>query len=262
MIFLVESTKIKPCKKALILGGGGMFGAYQAGVWQVISPHFQPDIFIGASIGGINAWAMSSGCPPDEWAEGWRTMAIGAPPRLRRPRSLLGGCIESEVFERTIQYVHTRFSPRVPCAIALTDLLHLKPWIVVTPDVTWQHLAASCAVFGIMPQYRIDDRWQTDGGLLGSLPLWAAAQLGVTHAVTVNILPHGGPGWLRLFKRCLPRPPAPPPIHIVRIEHPVPLGSARDAVVWSPENAARLIKLGQEDAESALPALRQLLETF
>lgn len=238
-----------------------MFGAYQAGVWQVLAPHFQPDIFIGASIGGLNAWAMSADCPPDEWAAVWQTMPIGAPPRLRRPRSLLGGCIETEAFEHTIQQLHARFTPRVPCAIALTDLLRLKPWIAVTPHVAWRHLAASCAVVGIMPQYQIDSRWQTDGGLLGSLPVWAAAELGVTHAVTVNILPHGGPWWLRLAKGCLPRPSA-PLLHVLPIQHPVPLGSARDAVVWTPQNAARLLQLGRNDAKAALPALHRFIKTF
>ena len=258
----MESTRIPPPKFALVLGGGGMFGAYQAGVWQVLAAHFRPDVFIGASIGGLNAWAMSAGCPPEEWAEAWQTMATGAPPGLRRPRSLLGGCIETEVFEHAIQQIHARFTPRVPCAIALTDLMRLKPWIVVTPDVTWRHLAASCAVFGIMPQYRIDGRLQTDGGILGSVPLWAAAQLGVSHAITVNILPHGGPWGLRLFKRCLPRPEAPPLRGIVRIEHPVPLGPAREAVVWTPESASRLLRLGREDAQTALPAVQRMLKTF
>jgi predicted acylesterase/phospholipase RssA len=239
-----------------------MFGAYQAGVWAVLAPRLRPDLFIGASVGGLNAWVMSSGCPPEEWTTAWETMAMGTPPCLRLPRSLLGGCIETEVFERTIQEVYSRFTPRVPCAIALTDLLRLKPWIAVTPGVTWRHLAASCAVFGIMPQYRIDGRWQTDGGLLGSVPLWAAAQLGVTHAVTVNILPHGGPWWLRMAKRCLPRPPRGVACRNLPIEHATPLGTARDAVVWTPETAARLVRLGRADAEAALPALDRMLKTF
>lgn len=239
-----------------------MFGAYQAGVWAVLAPHFQPDIFIGASIGSLNAWAMSSGCPPEEWAAAWQTMPMGPPPGLRRPRSLLGGCIETEIFERTIQQLHAGFVPRTPCAIAVTDLLRLKPWIVVTPEVTWRHLAASCALIGIMPQYKIDGRWQTDGGLLGSVPLWAATQLGVTHAVTVNILPRGGPWWLRGFKRCLPCPAAPALRGILGIEHHSALGSVRDTVVWTPQNAARLLQLGRDDARAALPALDRLLKTF
>jgi len=239
-----------------------MFGAYQAGVWQVLAAHFQPDVFIGASIGGLNAWAMSAGCPPEELAEAWQTMAMGPLPRLRFPRSLLGGCVETEAFEQTIQQMHARFTPRVACAIALTDLLHLRPWIAVTPGVTWRHLAASCAVFGILPQYRIDGRLQSDGGLLGSVPLWAAAQLGVTHAVSVNILPGGGPPWLRVFKRCLPQPAVSPLRGVLHIEHASALGSAREAVVWRPETAERLLRLGREDAQAALPALDRLVETF
>ncbi len=258
----MESIKTAPRKLALILGGGGMFGAYQAGVWEILAPHIRPDVFIGASIGSLNAWALSAGCPPGEWAATWQKMPAGALLSLRRPHSLLGGFIDTGVFEHTVQQIHGRFTPVVPCAIALTDLFRLKPWIAVTPNVTWRHLAASCAVIGLMPQYRIDGRWQTDGGILGSVPLWAAQPLGVTHAITVNLLAGGGPRWLRLLKQPLPRLPVPALGGIVRIEHAGPLGTARDAVVWTAENATRLVQMGRSDAQSALPAIEQLLKTF
>ena len=51
-------------RKALVLSAGGMFGAYQAGAWEVLSQSFQPDIVIGASIGSLNGWAIAAGCDP------------------------------------------------------------------------------------------------------------------------------------------------------------------------------------------------------
>ena len=53
-----------PC--ALVLSAGGMFGAYQAGAWNVLSQRFQPDMVVGTSVGALNGWAIAGGCPPDE----------------------------------------------------------------------------------------------------------------------------------------------------------------------------------------------------
>jgi hypothetical protein len=36
-----------PC--ALVLSAGGMFGAYQAGDWNVLSQRSQPDLVVGTS---------------------------------------------------------------------------------------------------------------------------------------------------------------------------------------------------------------------
>jgi predicted acylesterase/phospholipase RssA len=41
-------------KRALVLSGGGMFGAWQAGAWSVLARHFQPDLVVGASAGSLN----------------------------------------------------------------------------------------------------------------------------------------------------------------------------------------------------------------
>ncbi len=49
---------------ALVLSAGGMFGAYQAGVWNVLSQRFQPDMVVGTSAGALNGWAIASGCSP------------------------------------------------------------------------------------------------------------------------------------------------------------------------------------------------------
>ena len=80
-------------------------------------------------------------------------------------------------------------------AVAVTDLLRMKPLVFENDEVTWRHIAASCAVPGLFRQYWIDGRLCSDGGLLNPLPVWAAVQLGATHIVAV----HAGfpqiPGW-------------------------------------------------------------------
>jgi len=244
-----------------------MFGAYQAGVWQALHGRFDFDTVVGASIGALNGWAIAGHCEPDEWAGQWLDLRQATLPKWRFPRRPLGGVIQSEIFEEFVRGIHTRFTPRVPFTVALTDLLRLKPWAVATPDVEWIHLAASCAVFGVFPQYRIQGRLTTDGGLLGAVPLWAAAQAGATRMVAVNILPHGGPPWLRAARAALHTasghaPRAPEDARIVTIEHGGPLGTPREMVFWSRESASRLVDLGRKEAEAALPEVERLFKTF
>ncbi len=100
-----------------------------------------------------------------------------------------------QAFEGLVRRIHTSFIPEIPCAVAITDLLRLEAKAVVTPNVEWVHLAASCAVFGLFPQYRIGGRVYTDGGILRSVPLWAATGLGVRKLIGINLFPGGGPWW-------------------------------------------------------------------
>lgn len=234
-----------------------MFGAYEAGVWSVLRGKLDFDLLAGASIGAINAWAAASDCPGDAWIEQWLRPELASLLQWRWPRRPLGGCIQRDSFERNIQEVHARLQPVKPCVVALTDVLRRRPRAVLTPHIEWQHLAASCALPGLFPLYRIDGRLTMDGGLLGSVPLWAAVEQGATTIVAVNLLPSGGPWWLRTSRQALlklahPGPPAPAGTRIVWIETAEPLGSARDAMVWTRGNAAKWIELGRRDAERAI----------
>lgn len=254
-------------RTALVLGGGGMFGAYQAGVWAGLARDFQPDVFIGASIGAINAWAMAAGGDPEAWAAHWLDFREAAANRFRLPRSPVSGCIDRGAFEDFIRRHYARFEPRTPVGAVLTDALRLRPFVVETPAVDWRHLAASCAVPFVMPQYRIGGRWCADGGLLAALPMWAAAELGVRFAVGVNLIPRGGPAWLRFLRAGLHAaagwsPPANGAPASIVIEHPRPLGPLIETTRWRRENAERWIALGREDARRARPALLRALETI
>lgn len=58
--------------KALVLSGGGLFGAWQAGAWSVLAERFEPDLIVGASIGALNGYLIASGATPEELIEVWR----------------------------------------------------------------------------------------------------------------------------------------------------------------------------------------------
>src|SRR5437667_282201 len=48
-------------RTALVLSGGGMFGAWQAGAWKALASRFQPDLVVGASVGSLNGYAIAGG---------------------------------------------------------------------------------------------------------------------------------------------------------------------------------------------------------
>src|SRR5437899_3019990 len=64
-------------KTALVLSGGGLFGAWQAGAWRALSETFHPDLVVGASVGSLNGYAIAGGATPDELAEFWMRREIG-----------------------------------------------------------------------------------------------------------------------------------------------------------------------------------------
>src|ERR1700727_1837070 len=57
--------------RALVLSGGGMFGAWQAGAWSVLAAEFQPDLIVGASVGSLNGYAVACGVTPAMLRELW-----------------------------------------------------------------------------------------------------------------------------------------------------------------------------------------------
>ena len=49
---------------ALVLSAGGMFAAWEAGVWKALSGRFQPDVIVGTSAGAWNGWAIAGAPRP------------------------------------------------------------------------------------------------------------------------------------------------------------------------------------------------------
>jgi predicted acylesterase/phospholipase RssA len=226
-------------KRALVLSGGGLFGAWQAGAWRALADRIQPDLVVGASVGSLNGYAIAGGASPAELAEFWR-----------EPRSA-----NFSQLPHTIQALMERYSPRVEYAVVLTDLLRLKPRIFQGGEITWQHLAASCAIPGVLKQYKIGGRWYTDGGLLNPLPVWAAVELGATNIIALHALPQIPSIWMRPFVKGFRRvaehnPPLPSGIELTLISTGSAIGSMTDALRWKHENIERWLEMGHTAASN------------
>jgi hypothetical protein len=85
-----------------------------------------------------------------------------------------------------------------------------------------------------------------DGGLRAGLPLWAAGELGATHALALNVL--NTPGF-RLLHHVMRGKLAAASLQVLRVEPSHRLGSLRDAVCWSAGNIERWIAQGEQDAK-------------
>lgn len=222
---------------ALVLSGGGLFGAWQAGAWSVLVKHFAPGLIVGASVGSLNGYVIASGGTPEELREMWLE------PSFARFADL----------PSNIRRMMARYTLRMPFAITATELPRMKPRIFRDSEITWQHLAASCALPLALPQIRIGQRWYSDGGLLGALPAWAAAELGANRIVGLQALPQPASWWLgqatRAFRAIAGHnPPVPPGVEVCEISPMQPLGSVRDTIQWKRDNIERWLDQGAEDA--------------
>jgi NTE family protein len=233
-----------------------MFGAYQAGAWNVLSQRFQPDLVVGASVGALNGWAIAGGCSPADLLSMWRDPATGRLMRRRLPFVPWNGFFDPTALDRQVRDWYARFKPRVPYSLTVVEVPRLRLVRVPHGQVTPEHLMASCAVPFGYPPVRIDGKLYVDGGLLDVLPVWAAAEMGATRAIAVNALPTMPSRPLRAAVRVVrllgQKPAKIAGLDLVVISPRTLLGSIRDALTWSPENVRRWIQRGEDDAQSSV----------
>lgn len=243
-------------KTALLLSAGGMFGAYQAGAWKELSASFRPDLVAGTSVGALNGWAIAGGCSADRLIEQWMSESSAAFLRFRFSVNPWRGFFDAASFSRHVEEMYAAFTPQIPYGAVITDLLSRSPRLVRSPEITWRHLAAACAIPTGLPPVRIDGRWYVDGGLLDVLPLWAAFEMGAARVVAINALPVLPSRVLRagarLYRRFGRRIPPPVSLEVIRIEPAAPLGTLTESVRWNRKAVERWVEQGARDARRAI----------
>lgn len=217
-----------------------MYGAYQAGAWNVLSRHFQPDLVVGASIGSLNAWFVASGAPASELERHWLEGEDLASYRLRFPVTPRHGFADPSNAHAVMARMHRELQPRIPIAILARKGLTLRPVIFRDRDITWRHLAASCAIPLVFDLQVIDGVTYADGGLIDPLPLFAARELGATRILAINCMTWGGFG---------------SGVQAVQLKPARRLGWTLDAMLcWNRERAEAWIRQGEDDARQLVDA--------
>jgi NTE family protein len=184
---------------AIVLGGGGVLGAVQVGMLRALTEAgVRPDLVLGTSIGAING-AVLAALPPDEAAD--RLDALWCSPdtkdlfsggtvqRLRElarsgvaahPWGPLRGAVTAVLGERRIEDLPVRFTC---CAASIEDAA--EHWFDRGPVV--EAVLASAAVPGLLPPAVIDGRHYLDGGLVNSIPLGRAVELGADRVFVLQV---------------------------------------------------------------------------
>lgn len=245
-------------KTALVLSAGGSFGAYQVGVWRELEKIFQPDIVIGTSIGSLHAWCIAGGATASDLAELWLDTRRAPQFRLRMPRSWRHGLFDPSRMEGQLQELHSRFTPQRPVGIVCTSVRSLRQTLFCNDEITWRHLAGSCAIPGVLNLRQLDGVTYADGGLFDSVNAWAAVEMGATRIVAVNawkpkyFAPIDRPlGWLADRRRrktaATIDDTAGQDIRWELIEPAGDLGTLADSLRWTPALIHRLLEQGAAD---------------
>jgi len=226
---------------AVVFSAGGMFAAWEAGVWNVLHHRVRPDVYIGASAGSWNAWLLASGMAPADLIGQWLDPASH---RLLRVGWHRASLFSPGPLHEKARDIAERFHPLAPVALTMVEVPRMRVRLVRDAEITWRHLAATCSIPFCFPPVRIDGRNYVDGGLMGALPLWAAEELGATRAIAINAwnkLP------FRLLFRAIGRRPG-RGLEVFRIEPSRDLGSLASSLRWDERNIREWIALGEEDA--------------
>ena len=233
-------------RTALVLSAGGLWAAWEVGAWKVLRAHYTFDLVVGASAGAWNGWAIAGGCTPDELTRDWMNPLTG---RIMQPGLHSTGVLLPGGLHQKSRDLFARFQPRIPFGLTMVEVPSMRLHLVRDSQVTWQHLAASCAIPLGFPPVSIAGKHFVDGGLRGGLPLWAAEQMGATRAVALNVL---STPLFHLLQRTMRGVQPGSGLEVIRLEPSVPLGRLRDALRWSAGNIERWIHQGELDAKKSM----------
>ncbi len=207
---------------ALVLSAGGMFAAWEIGVWKILRDQFTPDLIVGASAGAWNGWAIAGGATPDELIRDWLDPLTAT---LMQPGLHSAGFLRPDALHAKARDLFSRYQPRVPFGLTVVELPRFRARLVRDSQITWRHLAATCSIPLAFPPVSVDGKRYVDGGLMGALPLWAAEEMGATRAIALNCLTTRP---FRLMRRSLRWSQPRTTLETIRIEPSLPLGSIRD----------------------------------
>lgn len=236
-------------KTALVLGGGGSRGAYEAGVWQALTDMgVKIDMVFGTSVGAINAAMVAQGdleLTKNMWKQ-LETEEVFDVPEGFQPKDYLKEIVvnrgagterlkdklklylkEDKIRESGIEF-----------GITCVSLPLFKPHYMYIEDIPEGQLAdfiiASSSAFPFIHSHEIDGVEYIDGGYADPLPVAMAVEKGATHIIAVDLKGYGS-----IKKEELEKAP-----NLRYIRSKTDLGFQ---FTFDIENSKRILKLGYFD---------------
>jgi NTE family protein len=186
---------------AFVLGGGGVLGAVEVGMLRaLLERDIVPDLVLGTSVGALNG-AMVAREPRLGVVEKLTALWQGASQQtaqvygdsplrtVRRAMSTgthlwsakpLRQALDEELGDLTFEELPVRFQV---CAASIERAA--EHWFATGRVV--DAVVASAAVPGLLPPARIDGEHYLDGGIVNSIPLGRAVQLGATRVFVLQV---------------------------------------------------------------------------
>ncbi|MCU1586998.1 MAG: hypothetical protein JWN31_491 [Frankiales bacterium] len=181
---------------AFVLGGGGLLGAVEVGMLQaLLEVGIKPDLVLGSSVGALNGAAIA-GDPSLATVELLSTTweALG------QDQVFGGGRLTTLARSRTHLHGNDRLRmmlDRHGAGVQIEDLLVPFQCVAACIETAGAHwfstgpvtdaVLASTAVPGLLPPVRIGDRHYLDGGLVHSIPVGRAFELGATTVYVLQV---------------------------------------------------------------------------
>ncbi|HVL63760.1 MAG TPA: patatin-like phospholipase family protein [Actinomycetota bacterium] len=189
----------KRAERAFVLGGGGRLGACEVGMLRALFERgVCPDLIVGTSIGALNGAAVAVAPTIDtieRLEEIWTsldksevfsgTLLSGARNLVRTRTSLQSNEPLRDLIERLLP-AKTFADLTVPfqCVAASIERA-AEHWFDDGPLV--DAILASCAVPGILPPIEIDGEHFIDGGVVNSIPVARAVELGAREIFVLHV---------------------------------------------------------------------------
>ena len=188
-----------PRRTAFVLGGGGVLGSAEVGMLRALLERgVRPDLIIGSSVGALNGVVLAARPGLEAVAELTRTWTnlqardvfsssvVGQITNLiRHGTHLHGNAALKQLITESAGATRIEDLP-VPfqCVAACIELASAH-WFDSGP-VT-DAVLASCAVPGLLPPVQVGDRHFMDGGLVASVPVGRAVELGADRIFVLQV---------------------------------------------------------------------------
>jgi NTE family protein len=187
-------------RTAFVLGGGGLLGAVEVGMLRALfEADVVPDLVVGTSVGALNGLVVASDPTPgvvDRLLDLWRSVAdsneIYSDPTWRQvTRAMRTGThlhsaeplrerLEEEFGDLTFDQLRVPFQ----CCAASIER-SAETWFSQGPVVP--AVVASAAVPGLLPPAEVDGEHYLDGGIVNSIPVGRAVELGATRLFVLQV---------------------------------------------------------------------------
>ncbi len=192
-------TASKP-RVAFVLGGGGRWGAVEVGMLQALQEAgIAPDLILGTSIGAYNGSVIAAEPGPEGlkrlagfWEDVSRAGILrnGLFERFKNVATFKPAINETDDMRRLLEMVHDPDTLIEDLAIpfqcvAASIERAAEHWFTSGPLIP--ALLASSAVPALFPPVRIGDEHFYDGGLVNSVPLTRAMDLGASSIYVLQV---------------------------------------------------------------------------